>query len=344
MAKKSYEEMKEQLLKRTRESNERKDGGVNIKFFKPELEEDIKIWRPTVTKDEPHLIDILPYQAGDNPPQIDRRHPVRPGEWMYCMEIFVHDNLGPLNDRVVVCPARNYGLPCPVCENIAEQVKEGAEWEDYSDIALKRRCVYNVAVYDDKKEEEKGAQIWEVAHKYSEKQIQLIAKQRGDRGLVPFSHPSKDVGKSIQFSVGSDKYKTISGFSFVDRVDDVDDKMLEGAKVLDEIIEVLPYEDIKALFTGSASKEAEVHEDDVDDDAPDFDPVKVSGCPFGHVFGVDIETHEDCKKCSNEEFEACSAEADRLQEEEKRKKEEEERKKKEEESSKEPLSRRRRRG
>lgn len=237
--------MREKLAKRTQESYERKDGGISVKYFN--AESDLPLWKCDVTKDEPHIIDIIPFKAGDNFPQIDRRNPIEKGEDVYVLDIFVHTNVGP-GKEMVVCPTKNYSQPCPICEEIERMINEdGAEWEDYSTLAAKRRCAYNIICYDTDKQEKKGIQIWEVSHKYSEKILTALAKNSAARGggVIAYSDPSKGVGQSISFEVAGDTYRTVSGHKLLPRDYDIADDIIESAYSLDDHIVVLSYDEIK---------------------------------------------------------------------------------------------------
>jgi hypothetical protein len=319
---------KEALIKRTKDSNERKDGDTSLRYFNPDIE--IPTWQSRVTKDDPHLIDIIPFLAGENFPQVDKRNPIKKGDYVYFLEVYIHQNIGP-GKEWIVCPARNYGKPCPICEEIDRRSKEGQEYDDYAEIALKRRCVYNITCFDNPKEEAKGVQVWEVSYKYSEKPIQLAAKAPRGGGIVPFADP--DVGKSISFEVANDTYNTHQGHKLVDRDYTIDDKVLDSTFTLDDLIVVKTYDEIAKIFTGEEEVEKQKAEEDVPDTVTDgttgtrkrrgAQAASSNPCPAGEKYGVDIDKLEACKDC--EAYNACADEYDRL---EAVKKDEEEKKKK----------------
>jgi len=335
---------REELAKRAQQSYERKDGDQNFKYFDPNQE--LKLWYPRPTKDEPHIIDIIPFLAGKNFPILDPRHPVKEGNLMYVLEVWVHQNIGP-GKEWIVCPARNYKQKCPICEDIEARQNAGAEYEEFASIAPKRRCVYNVVVYSNN-EEKKGVQIWEVSHSYSEKQILMQAKSPRTGGIEEFF--DIDNGKSISFEVANDEYKKIQGHKLLSRDYAIPDEILDQTLSLDEIILVLPYEKIKEIYDASAPDEEyerkskrgeteeapsrtrrslarnETKEDDVPESVsdstaesvPEPEPEKQQNegeCPYGGSFGEDIDKLEQCEECKL--YNSCAEEADLIEEEKK---------------------------
>ena len=315
--------MKEELIKRTQESDERKEGGDFSKYFKDDVE--VGFVKFGATKEDPHIIDIIPFIAGDKMPDFMR---VKEGKPAYYLDIYVHQNIGG-GKAWIVCPAKNYGDDCPICEYINSLVKEGKEYDDYAEIAPKRRCVYNIVNMSTVKEEKKGIQIWEASHKYSEKAIQAAAKSPRGGGSIPFSHPDKEVGQSISFSVDNDTYKTVSGHKLVPRDYDIEDDILEQAFQLDQIVKVLSYKDIKKVFEKASDENEEEgkeaseekrtsrrpKEDDVDDDKISRnrgDKKKDDECPEGLEFGVDIDSVDACADCDI--YEECAKKADEIEE------------------------------
>ncbi len=304
------EKMREKLLKRTQEEY---TGGNSIRYFK--ADRDLQLWSPKPTKDVPYIIDIIPYSASANYPQLDARNPIEEGEPVYRLELLAHQNIGPKKEWIV-CPTANYGKPCPICEEIDILVSNGKEYDDYASIAAKRRCSYNVVVYNGK--DDNKVQIWEVSYKYSEKPIRLQAKSPRTGGIEPFSDP--DVGKSISFEVGNDEYKTIQGHKLIARDYVIPDDILSQAYTLEDEIVVHSYDEIKKIYhpeieetsTNLTSRRPSSHQEESkkEDDVQDFSAPTNNNCLHKGKFGEDIDKLPECGPCKS--YDTCAAEADKI--------------------------------
>jgi hypothetical protein len=326
------EKMKQDLLNRTKESYDRKDGEAGQNHFDPELE--IPFWKPGTTQGKPHIIDTIPFLAGPNfPTNVPR--PVREGDFAYVLDLWVHKAVGP-GKATVVCPARNYGKRCPVCEDVENlMTTTGQEYLDIPHHA-KRQCTYNVLVMDDAVTEAKGVQVWDVSHKYSEKAIASLAISARGGGYIAFSSPEKGIGKSIAFDVAKDKYKTISGHRFEERNYDIPQEILDQAIPLDtiikiytaeELIEILYPDGVKPEAAGTGNPPVEtagtggLRSLRNQGGAPDAGTVagpgpvrtlkgtagltpKTDTCPIGGNYADDHDKYEECKAC--EKFKACA--------------------------------------
>lgn len=257
------------LLKRTEEAHQRiNEYGKFGRFYTARGEKPLKIWK---CKEGEHILDIIPFLAGPN------HHQVREGEPTYLLDIWVHQKVG-MDENDVVCLARNYNEPCPICEYINEQrlkkdLSEDAE-EALKTLNPKRRCLYNVVCYDSTREEDRGVQLWEVAHFLFEKKILSVARNPRGGGFVPFSSP--DNGRSIYFErEGSGITNTqYLGHKFIERQAEITDEILEDAYILDDLVIKLSYEEIKEAFLGGLAKpqkkeasETPVEGDSIPDDA-----------------------------------------------------------------------------
>jgi hypothetical protein len=307
------DKMQKDLMKRTEESMNRKEGDSSSKYFQPEL--DFILFRMTTTKDDPHLIDIIPFKVGKHFPTHDNRRIMQEGEFAYVLDLYVHSNIGP-GKFMFVCMAKNYGERCAVCDYIAELVKKGKEWDDYSNIAAKRRCSYNIVCYDTKKETDKGIQVLEASHRYTEKAFLEQAKSVRGGGVTAFAHP--DVGKSIKFFVANDEYKTVSGHGFVDRDYKISDELLDKAHSLDDLIYLPTYKEVYDALNDKGADKAEEDWDKVTKEAlpkeeakaqeapqatKEPEPVKQEEpqqaliCQLGGVFGIDVDQLDGCMTC-----------------------------------------------
>lgn len=337
---KRLKKQKKELLKRTKEQHESKDdqgGSFGDVFIKSAVPEGVGFWNPG--KDD-HIIDIIPFLAGANHPNVAK------GELSYVADIWVHRNVGAMNEQFV-CPAKNYKMPCVICEYIAKERLPKAEWDKHR---AYRRVVYLVWVKDEGDEQEKGIQIWEVAHWNFEKEIDERAKKKRGGGYTVFSDP--DDGKSISFSIkasgsyvdaGGTKRESIdfAGHQFEDRDGPIPDEILDTSFCLDDAINTKPdYDEMtKAFHGGSTEKPSDPDDEDLppdetetpDDEIPDDQEQAEDetsetetedetpktetddsgeGCPHDHTFGADIDQKDQCDECNK--WDNCSDEADKL--------------------------------
>jgi hypothetical protein len=326
---------REQLRRRTEESYERKDAtGRFGSIFK---EVDRPFWK--CSADE-HLIDIIPFVAGNNMPLDPRtkRPQANEGELAYVIDLWVHRGVG-INEDSYACPA-NWGKSCPICEERRKLRDRDASDEEIKRLNRSRRTIYNIVCYDSQKEEDLGVQIWEVAYQYMEEE--LIARSRKRRGTgEPIIFADPDIGKSISFiREGQGQFNTVyKGHEFVNReLSDgsayvISDEILDQAVSLDQIIEMVTYDELAEAFYGESVKK---------DDAEEEKPVERSvsrtarrsirkekkaerkivendenPCPAGGRFGIDIEKISGCEEC--EKWEECLAEENRLDKEKEKK-------------------------
>ena len=240
------------LEEATKRSYDMKDsGGFGPKYLKDGVKS--SFWFP---KDGKHIIDIIPYLAGENDPN------AAAGKPQYVLDVWVHQKVGALQ-QAFYCPAKNAKKRCPICEKQMEMRKSG----DYSDEEIKelnpkRRTMYNIVCYDTKEDIKKGVQLWETAHFFFENHIAEISQRPKTGGFIPFSHP--DEGKSIAFKISKKGQNTeYLGHRFEDRDEPIDDDILESALVLDDLLHIPTLAELKqAVIDGFSSDGDEDDEDE----------------------------------------------------------------------------------
>ena len=263
------QKMKKALLKRTKEGSQRR-GKSFLSLFKPDLE-GVRFWRP---KEGDHIIDIIPYEAGDMDPI------TKEGEVTYSLEFYIHRKVGPNEDQVVLCLAETFAEKCPVCEHRKQLQKEGADEDIWKPLFAKQRNLYNIVCLDSSKDEEKGVQVWEVAWFYMEKHLAKLAKgpmrrrKRGRSDIEPniaFADP--DEGRSVCFTIETEgrDYPEFSGHQFDERDYAIEDEILDEAQCLDELLKIPTYEEVEAIYYGEVDDEESDDEDDSDDDEEEVD-------------------------------------------------------------------------
>ena len=352
MAKRDRAAMAKALQDRQDKSSSRRGGWISI--FKDDLEDDIKFW-PKIPEGD-HTIDIIPYIAGANDPDPD----VKEGEDQYVLYLHVHQRVGAAEGQYV-CLAKNFNLPCPICQHVKVLREEDADKDDIDAVKAKARCVYNIVCYDSDKEEGKGVQIWETSWWQSEKIFTTLAKAKRGRGgkearsKVYFADSVN--GKSITFTrEGTGMENTrFYGHALEDRDYEIDDETLDGAHCLDDLITIPTYEELYKAYWGEEPKaEEKVKEEETttsrrggrskassEEQTPDTSKEEVTDnpCPGGGTFGGDIDKLEHCEECEKEKWKACArANRDTGETSEPPNKED----KKEDPSKEETISRRRR--
>ncbi len=240
--------MSDDLAKRTENSYATRDKGMSFPdVYKPEL--GIKTW--FADKDE-HEIDILPYRVGKYDPSVEE------GEWGYFLEMQVHRNVGP-RDLQFLCLEMMFKKPCPICihrNDLRKNPPEGKRQQEQHEEKLKelkasRQTVYNIICYDNKEEEAKGVQQWQVAYFYFENHISALAKipKSQGGGYQSFSHMNQEFGRTITFTRTGDGLQTkYDAFRFHERNYDISDDDLEECKTLDETVHIPTFEEVEQAF------------------------------------------------------------------------------------------------
>lgn len=296
---------REGLKKRQKDSyDKREDSGKYKSIFISNISRD-KFWRPSVGE---HQINIIPYKAGKNDPNADEKEPV------YLLDIWVHNRIG-VNDDNYVCPSRNYGEPCPMCEHQeALRQEDDYDEETVKQLEPKRRVVYNIECLDSPKEQTKGVQIFEVAHFSFEKPLTEQSKLPKGGGFVYFADP--DDGKVVSFEAKSGSFTRKVGntssiqkktdyisFQFIDRDEPISDELLEKAYILDEIISRPTYEELYEAYYQESFESKKTNKELTDEDDIPFDlgdSKKV--CPIGQNIGEEFDQYEECDACNIKEL------------------------------------------
>jgi hypothetical protein len=248
----SRKSLQQDLLKRSQESYDKKDdSGRYGTFFKAKSElGDKEFWK---CGEGEHQIDIIPWIAGSNYPS--KSYDIKEGDIAIVLDIWIHYNVGP-NEDSVVCPARNYGKPCPICEHINEIRKRDDLDEDEikertKEKTPKRRSIYQIVCYDSNDEENKGVQIWDVAHFFMERHLTELSQKPKRGGFIAYADP--DEGKQVYFKrKGQGQFNTeYMAHQFLDREYIIDDAILDSTISLDEAVVVLSYNELKRKYWGS---------------------------------------------------------------------------------------------
>ena len=242
-SKRRYDSKK--LQNRLKRSQERAQGGMKSVVS---ADAEVQMYRP---KDGGHIVDIIPYEAGEFDPIVEEGDPT------YTLEIWVHPQVG-VDKQVVLCMERMFNEQCDICDHRQALRDKGADEEIWKKLWPKGRHLYNVVSYD-KGEEEKGVQIWDVSYHYSEKHIIPLSKRPtrgGKERTVNFADPVD--GKSIAFTIEPAKskndYPSYTGWAFEDRDYEIDDEIMDDVYCLDEIIHIPKAKEVSNAYWGKDGK------------------------------------------------------------------------------------------
>jgi hypothetical protein len=339
MPKPSRRSAKEELMKRLEGDYNKTRGGGSL--FKADLR-GVNFWQ---CKETDHIIDIIPYIAGENDPDHPRKD-------SYVLEIFVHNKVGQSGEGMIICMAETFKKPCPICEERRRLIKKDGDENRIKELTPSRypRSIYNIVCYDSKEEENKGVQIWHTSNFLFQQYLLALAKRPvrpGSKNVEPYiAFMDLDEGKSIAFKREGKKENTkFVGLRFEDRDYQISEEIEKSAHVLDELIywptykevyqefwgtvpEVAPTEDRSSRGTKYEEKKEDPPEEKKEEEVPrgrrgrnegeekKEDPPEEkkdskNKCPVGKRFGHDIDDLKECDKCAV--WKECAKEADAIE-------------------------------
>ena len=206
-------------------------------------------------------IDVIPYIVGKGNPMADV------GEVHWERTFYVHRGIG-ANQDTFVCPAKTAGLPCPICEYVVKMRRDpNSDEKMIKGLEPKERQLFNVI---DKSEPDKGIQIFDISFYLFGKMLDArLAKQDEDDDFDSFYE--LEGGQTLKLGVeeaksGGYSWAEVDQIDFKPRRKDLDAKLLDEAYVLDDLLAILPYKKLEAVFLQTA----DVH----DDDTPETEPAE----------------------------------------------------------------------
>lgn len=327
MARVSPREARRQAFLKRQQASKRVSAGFSG-IFKEDA--NVQVWKCVKGQ---HDIDIIPYQAGGNDPQMSK------GDWTYVLEIFVHRNVGSEEGRAFICMAKTYGKPCPICEHRKELIERDADPEVIKSLSVSRfpRSIYNIVDHGDARQS-RTVMVFETSHFLFEKQLIELSQsspreiEEGMPPIIDFADPEEGYGLTFN-RVGEQQSTRFEGLRFNKRKNAISQKIMDQAMVLDEIIHIPTYEEVYEAFWGqkmqdadasdrsggsperavsggtrgssrSRSQREDAAESTDDDDSylnknPDEGSPDVGAdeCPNGGIFGEDHEKLDECEDC-----------------------------------------------
>lgn len=200
-------------------------------------------------------LDFLMYKV------TDKRHPDRElpniaveGTPWWRRPFKVHRDVGP-DTETVTCPT-SIGKPCPICEYRTRLIKNGADKEEFKVFYPKPRCLYLVVPLAVKKKgsdeweklEEEEVFVWDMSTKLFQEVLDETLEEDIDNLDFPLFEGGKTVVCTIKWeNLGKTKYPEVSHIEFEKR-SDYDESLIDQIPNLDDMISVLPYEEIENKF------------------------------------------------------------------------------------------------
>jgi len=232
------------------ENAEMRSSGANYGYLK--LPEGVRVFNPEI--ETVAVIDILPYEVTDK----NHMDKIEVDTVWYKKPFKIHREVGVENDSVV-CPT-TFGKPCPICEHQATLREDGdTNEETLKKLNAKYRSLYVVKVrsYDGKKKfDKKEYHLFDFSDHLFQKIFETQLKRK--EAFADFFLP--DSGKSLEITFDKKSFGEGKPFPIATRIDFVDRKkqykedVIDEIPNLDEVLTLLPYEELEAKF----------HNDDVD--------------------------------------------------------------------------------
>jgi hypothetical protein len=245
------DKMMADLLQSQQDSFQRKEAEGLQKWrglFIDPTPSDMVLWKVAEGK---HCLDVVPYACGDHQPVSPGNPPKKPSSWCHTLEFWVHDKLGPMEQRRI-CMLRTWGPPfkCPICDWLSiERQKDTPNQKQIETYVPKRRNMYNIWLHDNAEAEAKGILQWEASWHSFEKIVQGRAVIPFGGGVIPWMSASAQ-GKRIYFeregkTLINTKYVN---HQFLDRPTEIPTPILEKALVLDRLMAWPEFEDVYEVF------------------------------------------------------------------------------------------------
>jgi hypothetical protein len=259
MATKKRAEKREKRKLSARSRTDEHQSGFSPTAFK--VPEGVALYKP---KAGARRIEIIPFVAGKGNPFADE------GQLYFERTYWVHRGVG-ADENTYVCPKKTSGGKCPICDHRAKLAMDSDSDEDMMKrLAPKERQLWNVF---DNGDPDKGVQVWDVSHHLFGKRLDTeIRGADEDDGFEFFADPEEGFTLRVTFedkSFAGYAYVEAASINFKARSTPLKAEVLDAANVLDDLLIVKTFEDLKAIFLQTGDDEAA--DDDDDDDTDDDD-------------------------------------------------------------------------
>lgn len=243
------------------------------------LPKDVKLF--TFDKEGLYELDIVPFDPREGNPNAE------PGFLHWERTYWVHTNIGP-ETRKYACPWKNSGQPCPV-HNHAKKLRQAGGDSKLIEM-LEKLSKRQVIRLKDRAAPQKGIQIYEGPY-YNGLGVLIdnkVSASKEGSSIRNFYH--LEGGKTLVVNIEKEGFKTADGGSgsfmkptnveMENREDNLDEAILDEPPHPDELIRILPYDDLQRILLEGATGESgsePVAEDE--DESTDDDNGQVDGKP-----------------------------------------------------------------
>jgi len=231
----------------------------------------------SVDKAGPKYLDFLPYEVKV------KSEFARPGDWFAQRTFFVHRGVGP-NNETYCCPRRNWGKPCPICEERARLEQfEGTDEDVLQNLKPKERQLWLVK---DLKDPDKGIQLWDVSfYLFGEMLNDFLDNADESDHYDEFWLP--EGGKTIKVGFKEKRYASRTYYDSVSiemrpRKTSYGDDVLDSLPCLDDLLIETSYADLKEAFQAFVPEQEEGEENPEDSFSEEI-PEEIDDDPLAGV-------------------------------------------------------------
>ncbi len=253
-------------LASTKKWMDKESAGFTQSFLKTPA--GMAIYKPKVGK---AILDVVPYVVGGLNPNADE------GLLYWEVTFWVHKGIGP-NQATFVCPARTLEQPCPVCEEKARIMKSNPNDEEFEAAKQLSPKEWQLIQIRDRNNKEKGIQLLPLSfHRFGDKIKDAIDAGSEADQWEHFWHPTAggkilNVNWAEDSAGGGHKYVRAKTVIFTDRPQNLPDWLIDKGACLDELLIILDYEKLSALYSTGETEEEPAEEETPEEAAEEAPP------------------------------------------------------------------------
>lgn len=230
----------------------------NVNVFNPDPSQKVKL-------------DFLPYNVtdGKHPDRNDKEGVAIPESLWYKRPYKLHRNIG-ANDESIICPT-SIGKPCPICEYRKKRIRENADKKETDALKASDRVLYVVIPLDSPKHEAKVS-VFDFSWWNFQKLLNEELEDNADNGVFP----ELEGGLTLQIRftsktiADSKPFPEASKITFLPRKEDYDESIMEEVPNLDEMFQILSYDELRDKFFAEedGGKLEDVEDEDEEEKPP----------------------------------------------------------------------------